>query len=108
MTSPIRPEYLDNFDKQVGSNLEYLHSIAYELWGYKGDAPRDWVQSCIKKAKAYLVSMDNKYPKSNRYYKDYKKFMAKQLMMRYEWDKPQELKTYISNDKEQKYYKRKE
>ena len=99
--------YIQALEQAYLDNLPYFQEITESLWGYWGETPKTWMGECLKKARTYLITCDNKQ-KNKRQYKDYKRFFKNQLLLRFQWERPQEYKTYITNQQEKQYYKRKE
>ena len=98
------PDYIQEFNQVIADNPQYFKSITEALFEYWGDAPKKWLLSKIKDARVYLIKNEGLNPKGKPYV-NFKMFMANQLTMKYDWERPQDLKTYISNEKEIQHYK---
>ena len=97
------PDYIRKFNQVIESNPAYLKRIVENRWGYFGKQPEEWLKEQIKKARGWLLANEKK----GKRYKDHKKFMGNWLNRSYDFERPQDLKTYIDNKQEQSHYNKK-
>jgi len=100
------PDYIRKFNQAIADDPQYFKRITEELFEYWGDTPKQWLKDMIKEARVYLMTNEGKNPKGKPYV-DFRRYMAKQLPMKFKWYDPNGLKTYITNEAEQKHYENK-
>lgn len=96
-------DYIDRFNRFVSKNHVYIKRIVENRWGYWGKQPRDWAIESIKKARGWLIAN----PKRGNKYTDWGRFLGNWMNRGYNFERPQDVKTYISNEQEINHYKEK-
>ena len=101
------PDYIQEFNQVIVDNPQYFRQITEALWEYWGETPEKWLRDMIKETRVFLITCEGINRKTKKPYKNFKQLMGRHLKMKYEWYDPQGLKTYITNEQEQKHYKNK-
>lgn len=93
-------DYIDKYNEFVEENPAYLKRIVENRWGYMGRQPQKWLDNEVVRIRGWLLAN----PKKGNAYKDWGRFIGNWLNRNYDWQQPQEPKTYMSNTEEQKHY----
>ena len=89
---------IKRFDKFVEENPVYIEQVVENRWDYFGKQPKEWMDNELKRMRGWLMG-------TSKDYKRWDRFICGWLNRSYDWERPQDLKTYISNEKEIQHYK---